>query len=65
MGTVGAPTFSASFVQETDSNGNPNGILDVSVNATAQVPTYFMRIFLATSLCLCRRRAPPAAAGWS
>jgi hypothetical protein len=33
------------FTQETDSNGNPTGILDIVVTASVPAPTYFMQIF--------------------
>lgn len=39
--TLSTPTF----VQEVDANGNPNGVLDIGVNASVTAPTYFMKIF--------------------
>ena len=44
MGTVGTPTVTTTFTQQTDSFGNVNGILDVATSATVQAPTYFMRL---------------------
>lgn len=47
-GYLGTGTMSLStptFTQETDGNGNPNGILDIAVNASVPAPTYFMQIF--------------------
>jgi len=38
-------TPTVTLTQETDVNGNPDGILDFNVSATANAPTYFMRIF--------------------
>jgi Flp pilus assembly protein TadG len=43
--TIGTPTVTPSFSQETDSNGNPTGVLDITVAASVQTPTYFMNIF--------------------
>jgi len=43
--TVGTPTVTPTLTQETDSNGNPNGVLDIAVNASVTAPTYFMNIF--------------------
>jgi von Willebrand factor type A domain len=43
--TLGTPTVTPSFSQETDSNGNPTGVLDITVAASVQTPTYFMNIF--------------------
>jgi Flp pilus assembly protein TadG len=43
--TIGAPTVNPSFAQETDANGNPTGVLDVTVTASVQAPTYFMNVF--------------------
>lgn len=48
--TIGAPTVTPSFNQETDSNGNPSGVLDISVTASVQAPTYFMNIFHVSSI---------------
>ncbi len=43
--TVGAPTVTPTFTQETDSYGNPTGVLDITVTASVKAPTYFMNIF--------------------
>jgi len=43
--TVGTPTVTPTLTQETDGNGNPNGVLDIAVNASVTAPTYFMNIF--------------------
>jgi Flp pilus assembly protein TadG len=42
-GTVNLTT--PTFTQQTDSNGNPTGILSIAVSASVPAPTYFMRIF--------------------
>lgn len=39
------PTLTPTFTQEKDGSGNINGLLDIKVTATVQIPTYFMRIF--------------------
>ncbi|HEV1286374.1 MAG TPA: vWA domain-containing protein [Bryobacteraceae bacterium] len=47
-GYLGTGTMNLSpptFTQETDSNGNPTGYLDIAVNASVPAPTYFMQIF--------------------
>jgi Flp pilus assembly protein TadG len=47
-GYLGTGTMNLStptFTQETDGSGNPNGILDIAVNASVPAPTYFMQIF--------------------
>ena len=44
------PTVSPTFTQETDGNGNVNGVLDIKVTASVQIPTYFMRIFNISSI---------------
>lgn len=47
-GYLGTGTINLStptFTQETDGFGNPNGILDIAVNASVPAPTYFMQIF--------------------
>jgi hypothetical protein len=42
---AGTPTVSIPpFVDETDANGNPTGILDIAVTASVPAPTYFIRI---------------------
>jgi Flp pilus assembly protein TadG len=43
--SIGSPTVTPTFTQEPDVNGNPNGILDISVAASVAAPTYFMNIF--------------------
>jgi len=47
-GYLGTGTMNLSpptFTQQTDSNGNPTGILSIAVNASVPAPTYFMQIF--------------------
>jgi Flp pilus assembly protein TadG len=47
-GYLGSGTMNLStptFTQETDANGNPNGILDITVTASVPAPTYFMQLF--------------------
>jgi Flp pilus assembly protein TadG len=43
--TIGSPTVTPLLTQETDVNGNPNGVLDIQVSASVKAPTYFMNIF--------------------
>jgi Flp pilus assembly protein TadG len=43
--SIGSPTVTPTFTQEPDVNGNPNGVLDISVAASVSAPTYFMNIF--------------------
>jgi Flp pilus assembly protein TadG len=43
--SIGTPTVTSSLTQETDANGNPNGVLDIKITASASAPTYFMNIF--------------------
>ena len=43
--SIGAPTVTPTFTQETDANGNPSGVLDIQVAASVTAPTYFMNIF--------------------
>jgi hypothetical protein len=43
--SIGSPTVTPTFTQETDSNGNPSGVLDIQVTASVAAPTYFMNIF--------------------
>jgi Flp pilus assembly protein TadG len=43
--TIGSPTVTPTLTQETDGNGNPNGVLDIQVTASVSAPTYFMNIF--------------------
>jgi hypothetical protein len=45
LGTGPMNLTTPTFTQETDGNGNPNGILDIAVNASVPAPTYFMQIF--------------------
>src|SRR5271167_2677268 len=45
LGTGTMNLTTPTFTQETDANGNPNGILDIAVNASVPAPTYFMQIF--------------------
>lgn len=45
LGTGQMNLSTPTFTQETDANGNPNGILDITVTASVPAPTYFMRIF--------------------
>ncbi len=45
LGTGTVTLATPTFTQETDSNGNPNGVLDIAVNASVPAPTYFMQIF--------------------
>jgi Flp pilus assembly protein TadG len=48
--SIGSPTVTPTFTQETDSNGNPTGVLDINVTATVLAPTYFMNIFHVSSV---------------
>ncbi|HUA84636.1 MAG TPA: vWA domain-containing protein [Bryobacteraceae bacterium] len=48
--TEGTPTVTPAFNQETDVNGNPTGVLDVTVSASVKAPTYFMNIFHVSSV---------------
>lgn len=50
LNSIGTPTVTPTFTQETDANGNPSGVLDISVSASAQAPTYFMNIFTVPSV---------------
>ncbi|MBZ5592906.1 MAG: VWA domain-containing protein [Acidobacteriia bacterium] len=50
LNSIGTPTVTPTFTQETDNNGNPSGVLDISVSASAQAPTYFMNIFNISSI---------------
>jgi Flp pilus assembly protein TadG len=50
LNSIGTPTVTPTFTQETDANGNPSGVLDISVSASAQAPTYFMNIFTVSSV---------------
>ncbi len=48
--TTGTPTVTPTLTEETDSNGNPDGILDIKVTASVTAPTYFMNIFNVRSI---------------
>jgi Mg-chelatase subunit ChlD len=50
LGTGTMSLTTPTFTQETDGNGNPNGILDIAVTATVPAPTYFMNIFGVTTV---------------
>jgi Flp pilus assembly protein TadG len=43
--SLGTPTVTPTFTQQTDANGNPSGVLDISVTASVSAPTYFMNVF--------------------
>jgi len=45
LNSIGTPTVTPTFTQVTDGNGSPTGVLNISVTASAQAPTYFMNIF--------------------
>jgi Flp pilus assembly protein TadG len=45
MNTLGTPTLTPSFVQQTGASGTPNGTLNISMTASANAPTYFMNVF--------------------
>jgi hypothetical protein len=48
--SLGSPTVTPTFTQETDANGNPSGVLDIQVAASVAAPTYFMNIFNVSSI---------------
>jgi Flp pilus assembly protein TadG len=48
--SIGSPTVTPTFTQEPDANGNPNGMLDIKVDASVAAPTYFMNIFNVSSI---------------
>ncbi len=50
MNTLGTPVVTPTFAQETDNNGLPTGVLDITVTASVSAPTYFMQIFCVTNL---------------
>jgi len=50
LNSIGTPTVTPTFTQATDANGNPTGVLNISVTASAQAPTYFMNIFRISSI---------------
>ncbi len=43
--SLGAPTVTPTFTEESDNNGNPSGTLDIKVTASVTAPTYFMNVF--------------------
>jgi hypothetical protein len=43
--SLGTPTVTPAFSQESDANGNPSGVLDFKVTASVSAPTYFMNVF--------------------
>jgi len=45
LNSIGAPTVTPTFTQDTDANGNPTGILEIAVTASAKAPTYFLNMF--------------------
>jgi len=50
LNSIGTPTVTPTFTQLTDGNGNPTGVLNISVTASAQAPTYFMNILGISSI---------------
>jgi Flp pilus assembly protein TadG len=50
LNSIGTPTVTPTFTQVTDGNGNPTGVLNISVTASAVAPTYFMNIFHISSI---------------
>jgi len=50
LNSIGTPTVTPTFTQVTDGNGNPTGVLNIAVTASAQAPTYFMNIFHISSI---------------
>jgi Flp pilus assembly protein TadG len=50
LNSIGTPTVTPTFTEVTDANGNPTGVLNISVTASAQAPTYFMNIFHVSSI---------------
>ncbi len=50
LNAIGTPTVTPSFSQATDVNGNPTGVLNITVQATVSAPTYFMHIFHVPSI---------------
>lgn len=50
LNAIGTPTVTPTFTQATDGNGNPTGVLNISVTATVAAPTYFMNIFHISSI---------------
>jgi len=45
LNAIGTPTVTPTFTQATDANGNPTGVLNISVSASVSAPTYFMNVF--------------------
>jgi Mg-chelatase subunit ChlD len=45
LNTENTPSITANLTQATDANGNPSGVLNIQVTATATAPTYFMNVF--------------------
>jgi Flp pilus assembly protein TadG len=43
--SLGTPTVTPTFIQESGGNGSPSGVLDIQVTASVAAPTYFMNIF--------------------
>jgi Flp pilus assembly protein TadG len=43
--SIGSPTVTPTFNEESDGNGNPSGVLDIKVTASVSAPTYFMNVF--------------------
>jgi Flp pilus assembly protein TadG len=43
--SIGKPTVTPTFTEESDANGNPSGVLDIKVTASVSAPTYFMNVF--------------------
>src|SRR5260370_9808465 len=43
--SIGTPTVTPTFTEESDANGNPSGVLDIKVTASVAAPTYFMNVF--------------------
>ncbi len=43
--SIGSPTVTPTFTEESDGNGNPSGVLDIKVTASVTAPTYFMNVF--------------------
>jgi Flp pilus assembly protein TadG len=50
LNSIGTPAVTPTFSQVTDANGNPTGVLNISVTASAEAPTYFMNIFHISSI---------------
>lgn len=42
--------INASFNQQTDGHGNPNGVLEISITGSVGIPTYFSRILGVNSM---------------